>query len=305
MTVQSDIRHIAVFGDVHGHIRLVLRLASLWQQVHGANLHAILQVGDLGYWPDPANVDRATRRFAKDDPEEEGFWQYFAQPVPPLRDVVTEQILEGDPDDPTTLNYDVYWCHGNHEDFRALRRLPGSGQIRPVDAFERLWYVRSGAVVEVAAGLRLAAVGGGPDAGGTREGGSADGQWRLVDSNVTNRLIAGGLAFDVLLSHCGPVGLGGETDRFGSPLLRAVIEKCRPAYHFFGHYRKPVPPSRLGSTSCWWLNDVNFRRSQDQRIEPGCMGILEWQSDQTNNFYIVDDPWFHAVDSRNWQSLHP
>lgn len=61
-----------VFGDLHGKILPAFRLASAWTRDHGTPLAGILQVGDMGYFPDPNTIDRATLRHAKDDPLELG-----------------------------------------------------------------------------------------------------------------------------------------------------------------------------------------------------------------------------------------
>ena len=55
--------HIAVIGDVHGHLRLMFQLCRLWQVQTGVHLDLVLQCGDLGFFPDPARLDKATQRF--------------------------------------------------------------------------------------------------------------------------------------------------------------------------------------------------------------------------------------------------
>ena len=61
-----------IFGDLHGRVLPAVRLASAWARDHGRPLAGVLQVGDLGYFPDPARLDKATIRHAKDDPLELG-----------------------------------------------------------------------------------------------------------------------------------------------------------------------------------------------------------------------------------------
>ena len=55
-----------VFGDLHGRVLLAFQYASNWFRTHGRPLAGLLQVGDLGYFPNPAAMDRATVRHAKD-----------------------------------------------------------------------------------------------------------------------------------------------------------------------------------------------------------------------------------------------
>src|SRR5579872_6382190 len=61
-----------VFGDLHGRILPAFRLALAWQREHGERLDGLLQVGDLGWFPDPSRLDRATQRHAEKDPLELG-----------------------------------------------------------------------------------------------------------------------------------------------------------------------------------------------------------------------------------------
>ena len=61
-----------VFGDLHGRILPAFRLATVWAREHATPVAGILQVGDLGYFPDISRLDKATLRHAKDDPTELG-----------------------------------------------------------------------------------------------------------------------------------------------------------------------------------------------------------------------------------------
>jgi len=41
---------------------------------------------------------------------------------------------------------------------------------------------------------------------------------------------------DVLLTHEGPTGYFQDADSRGSPIIRRVVERLQPRYHFFGHH---------------------------------------------------------------------
>lgn len=100
--------HYLVFGDLHGRILPAFRLATVWAREHGVKLDGLLQVGDLGYFPNPSRLDKATRRHAEDDPLELG-----------ARDVVQPNQLA----DSILNNVEVpplWFVPGNHEDFVAL-----------------------------------------------------------------------------------------------------------------------------------------------------------------------------------------
>ena len=53
-----------VFGDLHGRVLPAFKLAQAWSREHGVALAGLLQVGDLGYFPDPSRFDKATKRRA-------------------------------------------------------------------------------------------------------------------------------------------------------------------------------------------------------------------------------------------------
>ena len=61
-----------VFGDLHGRVLPAFRLAQAWSREHGVALDGLLQVGDLGYFPDPGRFDKATKRHAERDALEDG-----------------------------------------------------------------------------------------------------------------------------------------------------------------------------------------------------------------------------------------
>ena len=53
-----------VFGDLHGRVLPAFKLAAAWSRQHGVRADGILQVGDLGYFPETSRLDKATSRFA-------------------------------------------------------------------------------------------------------------------------------------------------------------------------------------------------------------------------------------------------
>lgn len=73
----ADALHLAVLGDVHGHLTLAFRILCRWERETGHRLDLALQVGDLGTFPPPFRLDKATKRFAEKDPDELGFADYY------------------------------------------------------------------------------------------------------------------------------------------------------------------------------------------------------------------------------------
>ncbi len=52
-----SIARFLIFGDLHGRIQPAFRLALRWEREHGVRLDALLQIGDLGYFPDTTRLD--------------------------------------------------------------------------------------------------------------------------------------------------------------------------------------------------------------------------------------------------------
>jgi hypothetical protein len=99
------------------------------------------------------------------------------------------------------------------------------------------------------------------------------------------------------MAHGSPQGIGGESEHWGSYLLRDLILELKPRYCFYGHHRTPSPPVMLGGCQCCWLNDVAFQ-SRYGPLEHGCMGIL-----QADRFEILDEPWMNQVTGGTWRQL--
>ena len=290
-----------MFGDTHGHLRLMFRLCRLWQIQHRVFLDGILQCGDLGYFPNPENVDKATRRFARNDPEELGF-RYFTRPAPQARDARLEELLLGQESGYGNVRCPVYFCHGNHEDFQSLSLAVDGADCMAVDCFDRLMWLRPGYVHQLD-GLAIAALGGGAESLDTPDDDyGVDEPWKWVGSKACRELA--GKDVDLLISHVAPMGVGGASDRHGSRRLRRVVERMQPSYHFYAHHKDPLSPVQIGATKCFWLNDVNFSRQGKgirMPLEPGCMGILTWIDRARHDFQVVTDKWFAQVVFLNWQ----
>lgn len=296
----NDQKHIAVFGDTHGHLRLMFQLCRQWQLTHQKKIDVVLQCGDLGYYPNPNNLDKATQRYARKDPEELGF-KYFTKPVPMSSDEMLREILCGPQEDFNTVSAPVLFCHGNHEDFQSLSESVGNTEIAPVDCFDRLFWLRPGYIHD-ALGVRIAAIGGGTEPRDAPEDDYGLSEpWKWVNNRAVKALQTG--EFNILISHTSPTGVGGESDRWGSTRLRRLVESNSPAYHFFAHHKNRIEPSCIGTTRCYWLNDVNFDRnakSMAMPLEIGCMGILSWKDETNHDFEMVDGEWIRDVNSVNW-----
>jgi hypothetical protein len=260
-------------------------------------LDGILQCGDLGYFPNLARLDRATRQHAERDPEELGFAYYFRPPQPPECDPQLARTLNGDPDDLNTVRCPVICCHGNHEDFEELEKVTGGAALAPVDSVGRIHLLRSGEVTELA-GLRIAALGGGPEHPDTLD---APFFGSLVSAHAARRLRR--QTFDVVLAHGSPHGVA---PCWGSRLLAELITQCQPSYAFYAHHERYIRPATIGRTRCLWHAGVSFQRVNHQWIgppEPGCMAILRWTDSNSHEHTVVDGSWFQGITGITWQHI--
>src|SRR3954468_19792801 len=125
--IMSVARYL-IFGDLHGRILPAFRLAMAWERGHGVRIDGLLQVGDLGYFPDIGRLDKATARHAADDPLELG----ACLVAEPNREA--DSVFRDDGPPPP-----LWFTAVNHEDFTALAERERAGGRRAasfvVDAY--------------------------------------------------------------------------------------------------------------------------------------------------------------------------
>jgi hypothetical protein len=294
----SEALHIAVLGDVHGHLTLALRVLRRWEREAGLALDLILQVGDLGAFPPPFRMDKATRRFAEKDPDELGFARYHEG------DDEARETLTGS--GPRRVRAPLVFIRGNHEDFDFLDEVGAAAtEPVPVDAFGRLWFLPNGVRWTFTQGphaFTLVGLGGVSDRGGPGH------QHRSVHytRKEVHRLYHGEGPVDVLLSHEPPFDAAREIHpKYASSGSRDVSEALAllgVRYHFCGHYHEPGQPLHAPEgVSSWILNAVNFHGNHP--LNPGCVGILRWKGGAPDGFSVLDAPWLRAFTRQNYRHL--
>lgn len=273
-----------VFGDLHGRVLPAFRLAQAWSREHGVALDGLLQVGDLGYFPDPGRYDKATRRFAERDALESGVG-LVARPSAEADAVFADELCPGA----------LWFTAGNHEDYDLLEEWErGAGRRADsfaVDAYGRLRCVRDGHVAELPGGLRVGALWG------------VDDQAPRVRRRIPPRarisyrgtLALSGVRFDVLLAHESPrdAVLAGS----GSEEIGSVLRRARPAFAFFGHYHGTGRrvEGDFGGTRVYHLSHLELR----SRAEEGSVGVLTWDGG-AGDFAYLDPAWLRTVTRHNW-----
>jgi hypothetical protein len=211
---------------VHGALSEAVRRLQAWERRQGRRLSFVLQAGDLGVFASPERLDKQTRRRAAEDPTELDLLDY----------------LQGR----QKLPWDLWFVHGNHEDFDLLAER---GQ-QPLDPAGRLHWLADGRV-HLLGGLRVAALGGIQPPKVSRP----ELPRYIQPAEVQSLLALPPGSADLLLCHDGPIGrcLVGMPWA-GSVAVYDLVKHLRPRFCLFGHYDRPPPPTRLNGCTLLCLN---------------------------------------------------
>jgi hypothetical protein len=276
-----------VFGDLHGRILPAFRLASVWAREHDVKLDGLLQVGDLGYFPDPGQLDKATKRHAEKDPMELG----AALVAEPSR--LADEVF-ADPHAPGAMWFTV----GNHEDYRALSQCSYAGDDHsfPVDHYLKVRCVRDGRVATLPGGVRVGALWGIDDRAPNARRKIAEGG-RIRSRSATQ---LAGETFDVLLTHDSPRDAIYQDS--GSLEIDSLLGLARPSFLFFGHYsgtgRRLTQYAE--ATQVCHLSGFELR-GKGGTAEEGSVGLLRFAR-EAMTFEYLDLGWLRTFTRHNWRS---
>jgi hypothetical protein len=277
-----------IFGDLHGRILPAFRLALAWQREQDERLAGLLQVGDLGFFPDPNRLDKATKRHAEKDPLELG-----AQLVA-VRSREADALF-AEPDLPEAL----WFTAGNHEDYEALDALAhaagSTADDFPVDFYRRVRCIRDGRVLALPSGPRVGALWGIDDRAPNARCKTPK-QGRIRERSATQLSYE---SFDVLLTHDSP-----RDAMFvdaGSDFITSIIQLAHPAFAFFGHYHCEgrMEECDFSPSQVIHLHGLEFRE-RGGSAEAGSVGVLRW-SKEGGRFEYVDPAWLRSVTRHNWR----
>ena len=258
---------IGFIGDVHGKVFNAIAVAAMWQAVKGKRFDLLIQLGDLGAYPDPDRLDEAGKRYFELDPSQMDFQHLLqaqgrrAELLRKIRDYFASPI---------------YFLRGNHEDFEYLNQLAAdhatpSGPVNPFDLYR---YVPDGTVMEFG-DTRIAFLGGietkTPDAR------SFDGQAYEALNDM------GDDAFDILVTHDPPYGIsvGFQGNLQGSRMVTELIEQTQPTFHLSAHLHHLNGPRSYGRTTSLSLSglDASARWApHDINYQPGCLATLDTET---------------------------
>ena len=252
---------IAFIGDVHGRVYHALAAVLSLQARLQDKLDLIIQVGDLGAFPDPERLDEATQRYAERDPSELHFSHLLGAKGALARQLSAARARLPGP---------IYFIRGNHEDMAWLAGLRNESRAEstPVDPFDLLHYVEDGAVVDFG-GFRVAFLGGveyGAEAGTRIEGEALDKLSAVAPGSV-----------DLLVTHDAPygvaVGFSGSTQ--GSQKISDLLKVLQPAYHVAGHYHHMIGPTSYGRTTYIGLASLFPGRRGGAPLQDGSLALLD------------------------------
>lgn len=268
MSTDNKIR-FAVFGDIHGRFTLMYTLVYLYEQKNNLTIDAILQLGDMGAFPDLSRLDNATLKFAKHDTDELGFQNYVNYSNE------AEKVLR-------CCHYKKsYLIAGNHEDFDYLNQFKTPGTLDPWNC---LIYIPDGQTLNLnLAQGKLTLAGFGkihPRHESANKGKKSRKSYRqsqktaqldprfFTEQEIDKAFID--TPVDILMTHAGPRCKHLQT---GSTYLHNLTSRIKPSVHLFGHHHKAIgPTSGPGSNLLIGLDHLEFKN--DNLLKDGSWGIL-------------------------------
>ncbi len=273
---------IGFIGDIHARVFHTLALITAWQERTGQKLDLIIQVGDLGAYPDPSD-DVRNEKYVRQDPAELDFMRLLQAEgrIAECLHFIRANVLQSP----------IYFIRGNHEDFDWLEAQHAQdsqeSKVR-VDPFDLFHYVKDGTIWELNH-VRMAFLGGIQTREHDRRSIEPDAYANL------NQLKPGEI--DILITHDAPYGIGtnflGHTQ--GSTLISDLIATITPQYLIAGHYHHMNGPRAYGATTYLGLNVLVDLRDDGvhRRVQPGSMAVLETT---TNQLQYVTDDWLSSID---------
>jgi Icc-related predicted phosphoesterase len=271
---------IAFIGDIHGRIFHTLAVLDYWQIRNNCKFDAIIQVGDLGAYPNP-DEEMLKSKFVLQDPTELDFSRFI---------YADENLQKNLQFIRQRFQCSIWFIRGNHEDFAWLEEVSAkSGEtISSIDPFDLLQYVSDGAIIDV--GNSKVAFLGGIETEITDE--------RSFNEKAYSKLIdfkPGEV--DILVTHDAPYGVGdgfkGEIQ--GSRKITELIETIQPRYLIAGHYHHMNGPRVYGKTTYMGLNILipPIKKDKLGRVQQGSIGILDTEEDRVD---FVTDDWLSKFD---------
>ncbi len=256
-------------GDIHGSLNRFASDLLAFEEKLGVRFEHVLNVGDVGIWPDRRRMDKATRNHG--GPGDFPDWLAERRAVPR----------------PTVF------VKGNHEDFMWIEEQRSAGVM---EVLPGLRYLPNGEVTSFEADGERMTVGGiggcfGPS--DYERPASSLQSWfqRHFTHDEVSRL-ADHAKLDILLLHDAPAGVaftwrrndGSVRRRYESEAegLRQALVATQPVLCLFGHHHTRID-AVIEGVPCLGLNKVPYPRSMvalDINVERRSYEVLgEWLRD--------------------------
>lgn len=273
---------VGLIGDAHGRVFHALAAVVTWQRQTGQQFDLLIQVGDLGAFPDVQQVDPATSRHLAADPAEADFSRLLTATGKQAK--ILQALL-------TQLATPIYFIRGNHEDIDWLQQLPidsTTGTVA-VDPFGFFHYVPDGTVLPFGP-WQVAFL------GGVEERTDA----AAIDRTAYERLLKlAASTVDLLVTHQGPYGssVGFRGDIYGSPLISALIDQIQPTFHVAGHTHNVAGPLVYGRTTYLCLTSLvasPIWQPEARGLQEGCLVVLDTT---LAKIWHVTDEWLAQFDT--------
>jgi Calcineurin-like phosphoesterase len=276
-----------VFGDLHGRVLPAFALAMAWQREHAERVTALLQVGDLGYFPFLDRLDRATKNHARKDPLELGV-QQILRPSAEADSLFALHDLPGP----------MWFIAGNHDDYQALNDVygrPGSTEADfPVDHYGQVRCIVNGHVATLPGGLRVGGLWGIDHEAPNARRHIAD-EMRIAP-RVARRLAM--QSFDILMSHDSP--RDASVLETGSLAVTEILSLARPAFAFYGHYHgvERLAECDYAPSEVRHLCALDFY-GRGHTANENAVGVLRWAAGR-GSFEYIDPKWLKTITRHNW-----
>lgn len=278
---------IAIFSDIHGKILLPFKLVALYQKETGEKIDFILQCGDIGCYPNLNNLDKATRKHAKNNRDELGFHDDFTKDIPEVRAFLDR------------LDINMICVRGNHEDHEYLDALEQKTEAPryPIDVYKRVFVCKTGhKQVLKAKGETLRFVGIGRI--GDRKNRTHHRFIQPYEKQQIQTLIQQNEdIYDLLITH-------DKEDRsqrgYGMKEISTLLEHLIFQYHFYGHTGEPYHEeiNTNGITHAIKVKKAEF--NQNGILEKGTMLILEKRNGQIS-VKVVAQAFTNKLNPANWK----
>lgn len=282
---------IVIFSDVHGRLLLPFVLVDRLQRERGIHIDLILQCGDMGVFPDHKNMDRATVKHAKRDPDELGFKRHFFRARHDIEAIVNR------------TDCDMLCVRGNHEDHEWLDELEKKSPFPgfSIDPYQRIWVAKTGHVHTYGEGeeqIRIVGIGRVGDQKGTRTAGKFVQDYERAQ---LKKLKPYKTEVDVLISHDW-AGYSGNKG-FGTEEVREFLDIHKPLLHFFGHigpHYKELEDEN-GVTKTYKAGESVFEENGQLPLKN--MLLLDWKGPYDFTVEPIEADWLWEYRIDTWKQL--